>query len=43
MVLTLKEGKGLVYIKRFLGLDDVSFLNSRTLITFTPGISVSIM
>ena len=26
---SLKEGKGLVYIERFLGLDDISLLNSR--------------
>ena len=26
---SLKEGKGLVYIKHFLGLDDISVVNSR--------------
>ena len=32
----LKEGKGLVHLERFLGLDDVSFLNSVPLIRFMP-------
>ena len=32
----LKEGKGLVYIERFLGLDDVSIRNSVTPIRFMP-------
>ena len=33
---TLKEGKGLVYIEWFLGLEDMAFLNSRTSIWFMP-------
>ena len=33
---TLKEGKGLVYIERFLGLDDVAFLNFHAPIRFMP-------
>ena len=32
----LKEGKGLVHIERFLGLDDISVKNSSTPIRFTP-------
>ena len=41
---TLKEGKGLVYVARFLGLDDISVLNSLAPIRFTPcGISVIIL
>ena len=41
---TLKEEKGLVYIERFLGLDDVSFLNTRAPIRFTAcGTCISVI
>ena len=40
----LKEGKGLVHIKRFLGLDDISVRNSSAPIRFMPcGLHVIIM
>ena len=41
---TLKEGKGLVYIEHFLGLDDVSVLNPCAPIRFLPcGIFMTII
>ena len=41
---TLKEGKGLVHIEHFLGLDDVSVRNFSEPIRFKPcGLHVIIM